>query len=213
MAEKLRRFGRVALGPYTRPVARVTNREASAVGGCMLATLLGFVVAACVYDEGDRCDANQRLVNGRHCVCLEGYSMAQGGECIPTSSAAGAACDAENPCDDPVYSHCYDDESNAGYCTTLDCADSSDCAVGFVCVTDTEPSACVRLPEGVGVDCSAQDDCAGFVADYCEVVFAGVCLEAGCDRDDECLGDWICCPAAPVLGQNLCVPEEECILP
>jgi hypothetical protein len=110
----------------------------------MLATLLGFVVAACVYDEGDRCDANQRLVNGRHCVCLEGYSMAQGGECIPTSSAAGAACDAENPCDDPVYSHCYDDESNAGYCTTLDCADSSDCAVGFGCPRESALTAVRR---------------------------------------------------------------------
>ena len=210
------------------------------LGGYALALLLGVLTAGCVYDAGDRCDANQRLVDGRHCVCVEGFAMIDGecvecgpnavadgdacrcqvgyqssasGECVPESQAAGQSCDVDTPCENPAYPHCETEGVDPGYCTSIDCSDSGDCADGFVCVSDVEPSVCARLPDGVGVACRTQEDCASFAADYCETIFAGVCLEAGCESDDECLGDWICCPAAPILGQNLCVPEEECVLP
>ncbi len=114
------------------------------------------IAPACVYDAGDRCGANQVLVEFDRCACIAGYVPGAGGcvacganeeersgacvcvdgytrpaadaVCEPVPASLGAQCDtADKPCPKGDYADCHVTDGSAGYCTSTGCETSADC--------------------------------------------------------------------------------------
>jgi hypothetical protein len=160
---------------------------------------------------GDRCApcAENEMGSAEGCVCVEGFSRSSAdSECKPAASL-GQDCDSDADCGED-FGYCAPaGEAEHGYCTAADCMTAADCPTDYGCNTRQSPSFCERPPEGLGTPCKAAEDCAGFVASYCETVSAGACLVNDCAPDpDKCHGDWVCCDIG-LLSQSLCIPPSE----
>jgi hypothetical protein len=133
---------------------------------------------------------------------------------MPDIPGLGDACDTDAACVVDPYTYCQLTAGGAGYCTTKDCSDSSECTGGYACALDVTPSYCERPPTGQGAACESADDCASFEATYCETRQGHVCLVQGCTLGgNDCFSGWQCCDLSAFLGAVLCIPEGNCPAP
>jgi len=190
-----------------------------------LFALVGAIMpSACVYDSSDRCGPNQVMYEDLRCVCDEfsaqtatgcercGANEVPGATGCEPAGGIGAACDATKPCTDAVYNHCEAGANGSGYCTKADCASTDDCTGGYACDLSVTPSVCRRPPAGLGMSCTADADCAGTEATYCDTFQSHSCLVQGCSvAPDNCFTGWDCCDlSAFLVPQPICVPEGAC---
>jgi hypothetical protein len=164
----------------------------------------------------ERC-ASDEVPGPMGCACKEpGYvKPAAGGVCEappPPPMGLGAACDATTPCADPGFTHCEAGADGSGYCTKTDCAAPEDCTDGYACDLSVTPSVCRRPPAGLGMSCTADADCAGTEATYCDTFQSHSCLVQGCSvAPDNCFTGWDCCDLKAFgVPQPICIPEGAC---
>ena len=144
------------------------------------------------------CGEHEESVDGE-CVCEEGYTRpSAGADC--SKSALGSACSDDAACGGDVPL-CAD-----GYCTS-ECESSSDCERGWVCEEQEEGQACLKPPEGYGMSCESNEDCAGTEATHCETLQAKSCI-VECSQSEPCPGDWVCCDIA-LAGFVICIPPDD----
>jgi hypothetical protein len=205
-----------------------------------LFALLGAVPSACTYDPSDRCGPHQLMYGDLLCVCdahsattatgctpcgtdevsgpvgctcKAGYSKPEGGgACEPTPTGLGTACDVGVGCADATFDHCEPVADGKGYCTETACSSSADCTGGYACDTAVTPSVCRRPPLGLAMSCSADADCAGTEATYCDTFQSHSCLVQGCSlAPDNCFSGWECCDLSLYgIAQPLCIPQGAC---
>ncbi len=180
-------------------------------------------MAACLYDESDRCGPNQELSGTQACVCVDGLVLV-GTSCVPCPEhelevdgacqceidyerpvegqacapivvgGLGAGCSSTQPCVDPVFDTCKAGGVAGQYCTSEGCAADGDCDAGYACNLRGEKSFCEREPLGQGDECASSADCAGGDASFCEVFQNHVCLVPDCSlQNDDCFAGWQCC--------------------
>ncbi|HEY6880216.1 MAG TPA: hypothetical protein VI299_19465 [Polyangiales bacterium] len=155
------------------------------------------------------CGAHE-LAQNDVCVCEPGYTkQSADGGC--SASDIGAACSAETACS-AAYPYCVMTSGSAGYCSTSGCARNADCPGGWTCEQKGADRYCSKPRTGLGVSCSSQADCAGFEANYCELLFAHACILHDCAAGGSasCPNEWGCCDYSGLLGSPLstCVPPE-----
>lgn len=205
----------------------------------LFASVGGFALPACLYDADDRCGPNQVVIShdrcaciaglvegpggcvpcGAHeeersgtCVCEDGFTRADpGATCEPAPSGLGDACDEDAPCAPGEYPECHVTEGTAGYCTSVGCKSSSDCAADYTCEdSETEPY-CRRPPEGYGDSCESDVDCAGGEATFCQPN-EKICLvpcEVG--ASNSCSSDEVCCDFSLFGAGIFCTPRDRCL--
>ena len=125
-------------------------------------------VSACLYDADDRCRGG-RVLSAGLCVCPPDTSL-MGEQCVAKMAAPkglGVACDTATHCEDETFSVCKMTAADEGYCTKEGCADDAECGGDYYCAKDASPAYCKHLPTGTDVECSSDDDCAEFDANYC----------------------------------------------
>jgi hypothetical protein len=191
------------------------------VGGKSRALALGWFIAAaggCLVDEGDPCGTGGFVVAGdRACVCPAG-SVPVAGRCQPCAEhelASGSACvceegyvrDATRRCALVSASPTPDAGGGGGELVGAACTSSTGCAAGALC--DVYGSGrCEPAPAGLGMACSAAEDCASSEATYCELFSSRTCQIQGCaGRAGSCPGDLACCDYS-ILGTSLCIPAD-----
>jgi len=189
---------------------RLKYRHAAA-----LFALLGAMPSACVYDASDRCGPNQVMYEDLRCVCDAKSAPDATGACQPVPEAPmglGAACDATTPCADAEFKHCEAGADGSGYCTKADCAGAEDCTGGYACDVSVTPSVCRRPPAGLGMSCTADADCAGTEATYCDTFVTHTCLVQGCNlTQDNCFIGFECCDLSSFgIAQPLCIAAGSC---
>ncbi len=171
-------------------------------------------VCLCAADferQGDRCVACGENEQGaaEGCVCIEGFSRATADAACEPAASLAQECSGAADCSEDFPYCALEAEEAVGYCTAEGCSTEADCPTDYGCNTRQSPSFCERPPEGLGTPCESSEDCAGFVANYCETVSAGACLVNDCAPDpDKCHGDWVCCDIG-LLSQSLCIPPSE----
>ncbi|HKO51129.1 MAG TPA: hypothetical protein VJV79_25645 [Polyangiaceae bacterium] len=177
-----------------------------------LFALLGALPSACVYDSKDRCGPHQVMYEDLRCVCDATSTMNAAGVCEPAVVGLGAACDASTPCGDPEFNYCEAGADGKGYCTKTGCASPEECKDGYACDASVTPSVCRRPPAGLGMSCTADVDCAGTEATYCDTFQSHSCLVQGCSlTPDNCFVGWECCDLSSFgVPQPLCIPQGAC---
>ncbi len=203
--------------------------------------VLGLMSPGCVLDTDDRCGPNQVSWEGNErCVCAEGTAYTPTG-CVPcganeVASPAGCVCETGygrsvptdacapipegigTPCTDsssclnPVFPHCQISPVGDGYCTTTGCTTAADCTGGYACNLLAAQPYCQRPPSGAGLTCSAEADCAGNEATYCDLFVSMTCLVQGCSlQPDSCFPGSECCDLSNFgLPITLCIPPGQC---
>jgi hypothetical protein len=198
----------------------------------------GALVAGCVYDSDDRCNAGMVLLGpfctcpegsvltgqecvpcgenevagGTACVCAEGFSRAsEDSPCREGPAGLGAACGAGATCPDPAYGLCFTPSGSAGYCTS-ECATSEDCDAGYACNTSATAPYCQRPPSGAGVACAAAADCDGKDASFCESFMLHECVVPGCSPEaQDCFPGMRCCDFRSFgAPTTFCLPAGAC---
>jgi hypothetical protein len=204
-----------------------------------LFALLGAMPSACTYDSSDRCGPHQvmyedlrcvcdaqsaltatgcepcgadEVPSAAGCVCKPGYTKDAALVCAPTPMGLGVACDASTPCTDPEFKHCEPGADGTGYCTTTECSSAEDCTGGYACDLQVTPSVCRRPPVGLSMSCTADADCAGTEATYCDTLQTHSCLVQGCSLSpDNCFSGWECCDLSMYgIAQPICIPQGAC---
>jgi hypothetical protein len=187
--------------------------------------------ASCVYDASHPCGANMHFDDTLEaCLCDDGAISVDGGcqlcaddevvadntcACPPgtTKDAAnictavpglGDPCDAAKPCIDATYSYCaIHDGAAAGTCTKQ-CASNADCIDTYTCATWLAQPYCMVFA-GLGKPCSAQEDCAGTDATFCDTFISHTCVVANCTlTGNECPRGTTCCDLSNFGFENLC---------
>ena len=204
-----------------------------AFGLCAFASLFG----GCVYDDDDRCGEHQ-VLEGDACVCTpedttelvgnqcipceanevtfdgvcdceEGYIRSGAGVCIVDEFAGlGEACESDDDCPPNGANVCATDDLGS-YCTTSGCEAASDCPLPYGCETEAEEPHCVRAPSGLDEECTSQDECGDFEANYCETMIENKCKVRCGDDPGVCHGDWACCDYSALIGAALCVSSSD----
>lgn len=129
----------------------------------------GALIAACVYDADQRCGPDQEFSEElNYCVCVKGTAWTENGcqrcgrnevigaagcECRSGYRRVGGRCE-EAPEPEP------EPEGDGGSSTDVDETDSG--------------------PEGLGMSCREDADCAGTEAEYCDTLVTMGCLVVGC---------------------------------
>lgn len=161
---------------------------------------VGLLLTDCLVDPDAPCDANQverdDLITG--CECAEGYVVnAEGSACVscgPNSRVLGSECSC-------LQGFVRSDET--GQCESTEGG-----------VPDGQ-----ERPTGEGFDCSSEEDCAGFEADYCQrFISPYVCLVQHCATGaNSCVAPYVCCDygALEILApaEGLCIPAANCVSP
>jgi hypothetical protein len=155
-----------------------------------------------------RCGENE-TGSSDGCVCLDGFSRATPGAPCAELAALGQDCQSDADCGDAAYDYCaVASGEKTGYCTAPDCSTAADCPTDYGCNTRAARAYCERPPQGLGMACTSDADCAGNVASYCETVQEHACVVNDCKPDpNKCHGDWVCCDIG-LLSQSLCVPPD-----
>jgi hypothetical protein len=158
--------------------------------------------------------ADNEVAAATGCDCAEGFARpSDGATCEAVPMGQGVACDeASAACVDPDYNHCQIVSGTSGYCTNTGCTGASDCAGGYACDTTASPSFCRRPPLGAGQSCSADSDCAGTEASYCDTFVTHTCLVVGCSlAPDNCFAGTECCDLSAFgVPRPLCVAQGAC---
>ncbi|TMQ06842.1 MAG: hypothetical protein E6J90_45085 [Deltaproteobacteria bacterium] len=201
-----------------------------------LAALAAALVAACIYDPGQRCGPAMTFVEAANaCVC-DGNAVPVTGGCracaadeivaagtcgCPTGQAKNAAnicevitalgkpCDtATTPCSDERYSYCaVRGAGTAGTCTSA-CTSHADCDAAYTCATWEAQPYC-RTFAGFGNACASSDDCSGD-ARFCDTFVTHVCDVAGCSLTlNDCPRGLVCCDFSRYALGTLCA--EACL--
>jgi hypothetical protein len=146
------------------------------------------------------------------CLCADNYAReTEQGPCLPLGEAFGRACDpTDNPCTDPVYAYCYvPSDGKEPYCTKQGCKFNQDCGTAYGCEIDASPSFCKKYPVGLAKACTANADCAGTEATYCDTFVARICLVQNCaSAEVTCYANSVCCDYS-----NLGTPVSVCVDP
>lgn len=216
-----------------RGTRRFVRLCAAAIAAC--------AVVGCIYDDADRCSDNQVVLDDSRCVCAPGSAWttegcvpcgeneqpgASGCECVagfarpavdsacePLPSGLGDDCDTEgSPCGAGAFDHCQVTGGTSGYCTSLDCSDTTPCEGGYACETMQGTPYCRRPPTGLGTPCTSADDCAGTEATWCDTFSSQQCIVQGCSvADQDCFGDQVCCDLSQFgVPVPLCLPAGAC---
>jgi hypothetical protein len=151
------------------------------------------------------CAADEVVVGGA-CACPDGQTKNQDNVCA-TVAGLGDPCAAETGCNDATYSVCAPSTagSSAGTCTK-GCASDADCDGAYTCATWEAAPYCRKFA-GAGASCSAQADCAGGDAEFCETYMSHTCFVANCTLGvNDCPRDTQCCDFSPYGLPNLCSP-------
>ena len=198
------------------------------------------LLASCLYDADDPCGPNQSLDDALGvCLCEDGYAFSEegcvacgknevsgpagcGGKSGYQRDSEGACRKAETPPPPSPPPSCEGDagceaegeecESDGG-CTGPDpsdtCQSDDDCEDGQSCKTAT--GVCMSPPEGAGMACEGDEDCASTDATYCDPYFK-VCVVQGCSIEpDDCFVGFECCDLSEFgVAQPLCVMEGFC---
>ena len=174
----------------------------------------GFLLCVCEPDAAPNssgvgctpCGENREVQNGV-CACKAGFvPNSDGNGCV--ASDIGAPCDAEGGCTDS-FPYCVADKTQP-YCSSTGCSSSADCAGGWTCEVSNDTRYCRKPITGLGVQCTSNDHCAGFEANYCENIQTHTCILQGCAvRDVVCPSEWLCCDYSALLGAAL----STCISP
>lgn len=149
------------------------------------------------------CGPNQ-VIKEYQCVCDEGFEqLVEDGPCIEKPEGLGEPCTpSDGSCNDR-YPVCVVRPSGTGLCTN-ECDTGSDCADGFGCTSIGEgKKVCTPPASGDAVECTTQEDCAGFDAHDCSLV--GRCIVRGCSEEIGCWGDAVCCDFSHLGATTACM--------
>ncbi len=119
---------------------------------------------------------------------------------------AGCLYDAGDRCS---KNQVYDDKSESCVCPASAPPLGSGCVP---CEANDTRAACQTGPEGFGVTCASDADCAGHEASHCETLQANVCVVANCQTTpDSCTGGQGCCDLHSLgIPLTLCLPPGQC---
>lgn len=174
----------------------------------MISSLCGSAaLVACVYDDDDRCGANQVIDKGL-CRCAQGTTLMQG-QCMPIvvpppppEMGLGTPCDpATKPCTDATYNSCQTALNGDRYCTSAGCTDSAQCPEKYQCAMGASGSYCRRPYTGQLTPCASSADCAAFDAQACATLLSR-CLVRDCP-ENACDPGFTCFDPATVGGAGL----------
>lgn len=176
------------------------------------AAVAGLFLASCLVDPDNPCGDQLVEADNGSCVCPDGqvveeghcvdcgtHELVEAGKCVcEVGYARGSASADCEPAPEP------EDCEDGSDCAEASCESSEVCPEGMLCdVYDT--GQCVAEPDGLGMSCESDDDCAGTEATYCEVFSTLTCVIQGCaENSGICPGDMACCDFA-ILGRSLCV--------
>jgi len=152
------------------------------------------------------CGKNREVQNGV-CTCTEGFVPAADGDGCEASDI-GASCIQDDDC---ASSSPYGVANKTQpYCSSSGCSSNSDCPGGWTCEASNDTRYCRKPITGLGVQCTTNDNCAGFEANYCENLQTHTCILQGCAvQDVVCPSEWLCCDYSALLG----APLSTCISP
>jgi hypothetical protein len=169
---------------------------------CACADGYGLIDGVC-----QKCGEHEHGVRMSGCVCEEGYARASASEPC-TKIDIGKFCATDEDCGGGKLS-CHVVNSQDGYCTETGCATSSDCTVPiYQCNRDQTVTYCQRPPTGLLNPCASDADCAGFEADYCEVIDNKFCIVGNCAPNPAiCQPDDVCCNII-AGGISVCIPAS-----
>jgi hypothetical protein len=185
-------------------------------GNAGLCVCTGNTIAGTKPDGSQGCVAcaEHELASNDSCTCEEGYQRpTPDAPCTTVPDALGLACESDEDCADATYDTCHLLDDGSGYCTNVGCA-QGECSGGYACDTVATPPYCARPPNGAGMSCASDKDCAGTEATWCDTFQSHVCYVEGCAVDgNDCPGKE-CCDLAVSTGgafkKTICVDSGTC---
>lgn len=180
----------------------------------------------CVCDSGYRLNTTSNLcepclehqvVRANVCVCDTGYAWDDTTQlCVIGTTGQGDACASSADCSHAESPVCILTTTprthETGYCSVEGCNDTTLCAGGYQCASESSPSFCARPPTGMGQTCASQADCADTAATFCDTFSSHNCAVADCTLDpNDCFYGYRCCDmsayAAMGIPSRMCLPE------
>ncbi len=189
---------------------QVYVREAGGVAVCVCDDQSASVGGVCVpCGEGE-------VVGPSGCECAPGSARgSENGPCVAcgeneVAGESGCECaegfertSPEEPCEASSGDDAPGDDDAGGQ----NCESDADCNEGDACDLTASPAVCVVRPEGLGMSCTSNDDCAGTEATFCDMVVTKACTVSGCTLDpNDCFPGYTCCDLSSfgLAGLTLC---------
>lgn len=159
----------------------------------MIASLLaasGALTAACLYDADQRCGPDQEFSEDlAYCICVEGTAWTEDGcqKCGRNEVIGAAGCECrtgyervDGRCEEAPEPEPPPEPGDGG---------AGDGGGASEPPPEPEPEG----PDGLGMSCQTDADCAGTEAEYCDLFVTFGCLVAGCSiGGDDCPTGYEC---------------------
>jgi len=187
LAPERERSRNVGWGPTGGPPSPATPNASPVMRAALRMGLWGFVplclAGGCLYDENDRCSEGQRFNDTTGlCGCPSGEYVTEAGciACGPNERFVVDSCQCRPGFERP---------SAGGQCESTE--------------PEPDPDAGPVVPNGDGLACSSDTDCAGTTATFCDTFFDNICIVEDCDvaNNTGCNDGETCCDLSD-FGQD-----------